>query len=187
MPRRPGGQADEVCLLGQAVQRVEPSGAFLRLAGRVVQQDFHAQVACHFGHQAAHMAHAHDAHGEACQRLVALHLQQEQGGVQVLGYGGGIAARRVGPLDACLAAVGRVYMVEADGGGSDEAHLAAFQQGAVAACAGADDQGIGVLHKFRRECVAGRVDHFVGDVFDGFADEGDFIIDYDFHTVVFLL
>ena len=133
------------------------------------------------------MAHAHDAHRLACQGLVVFHLQQQQDGVQVLRHGGGVASRRVGPLDACLAAIFGVDVVEADGGGGDEAHAAPLQQGAVAVRAGADDQGIGILYKFRREGVAGRIDYFVGDVPDSFADEGDFVVYNDFHTVNMLL
>lgn len=74
-------------------------------------------------------------------------------------------------------------MVEADGGGGDEAHAAALEQVAVATGTGADNQCIGILDKFGREVLAGHVDGFVGNASQRFSDKRNFVVDYNFHVV----
>lgn len=74
-------------------------------------------------------------------------------------------------------------MVEADGGGGDEAHAAALEQVAVATGASADNQGIGILDKFGREVLAGHVDGFVGNAGQRFSDKRNFVVDYNFHVI----
>ncbi len=73
-------------------------------------------------------------------------------------------------------------MVEADGGGGDEAHAAAFEQAAVATGTGADNQGVGIPDKFGREAFAGYIDGFIGQRSQGLTDEGYFVINDYFHV-----
>ena len=86
------------------------------------------------------------------------------------------------PRDACLLAVNRINVVEANGGGSDEAHAAALEQAAVATGAGADNQSVGIPDEFGREVLAGYIDGFVGQRSQGLTDEGYFVINDYFHV-----
>lgn len=70
--------------------------------------------------------------------------------------------RGIGPSDACFTAIFRIYMVEAYGGGSNEADFTAFQQFLVAAGAGTYNQCIGIFYQLRSEVSAGSINHAVG-------------------------
>ena len=97
----------------------------------VVQQHPHAQRARHPLDAAPHMAHAHNAQAGALQVQPLPAFQQQQHRVQILLHTARVASGTVLPHDARPAAIVRVDVVEADGGGGDELHPAALQQGAV--------------------------------------------------------
>ncbi len=81
-------EGQHVAFLYQLLQRGEEVFSFLLLAWRVVQQDAHAQLAtylCHFG---TYIAYTDDAQRLAFQSEALLALEEQEGGVHVLGYGG---------------------------------------------------------------------------------------------------
>lgn len=176
-------EGQHVTFFHQLLQRREEVSSFLLLAWRVVQKDTHAQFAAHLRHFCAYIAYTDDAQRLAFQSEPLLLFEEQEGGAHVLGYGGRIATRGILPCNACLLAIDCVDVVEADGGGSDEAHAAALEQVAVATGAGADDQGIGIPDKFGREVLAGHVDGLVGNACQRFSDKRNFVVDYNFHVV----
>ena len=102
------------------------------------------------------MADAHDADGILAQGAVDdLHERAEY----VLGHCRGVASRSVGHRDAGLGTPAAVDMVGADGGGAHKSHSRAFEQGAVAAGAGAHDDGVGAAYCIGVDGLGGHVAH----------------------------
>ena len=62
-------------------------------------------------------------------------------------------------------------MVEAYGGGGNEADFTAFQQFLVAVSAGTYNQCIGIFYQLRSEVSARSINHAVGYFFDGFLNK----------------
>ena len=169
------------------LQRVEILASFPLFARRVVQQDFHAQLAAYLRHLASYIAYADNSQRLACQPEVFFLLKQEEGGLQVLCHRGGVASRCVLPRDARLAAIFGVDVVETDGGRGYETHAASFQQLAVTPGAGADNERVGIFHQLRGKVLAGRVNHFVDHVGQCFSYIRYFIVYDYFHCAVLSL
>ena len=81
-------EGQHVAFLHQSLQRGEEVSSFLLLSWRVVQQDTHAQFAAYLRHFCAHIAYTDDAQRLAFQSEALLALEEQEGGVHVLGYGG---------------------------------------------------------------------------------------------------
>ena len=107
--------------------------------------------------------------------------------MHILLHATGIAARRVGPGDAGAAAIVRVDVVEPDGGGGDETHPAAAQQGFVAACTGAHKQCVGVAHQLGREIGAVGIGHLVGQPLDDALDVRNLSVNDNSHVLKLVL
>lgn len=101
-----------------------------------------------------------------------------QYGHDVLQYPARIASGRRGDADAATAAVVRVDVVEADSGGGDQPYARTFEQGAVAAGAGAGNQHLGPAHIVGRDGASFQVTHF-GVRFEHPFQERDVAVGYD--------
>ena len=77
-------------------------------------------------------------------------------------------------------------MVEAYGGGSNEADFTALQQFLVAAGAGTYNQCIGIFYQLRSEVSAGSINHAVGYFFDGFLNKRYLVVNNDSHNAAVL-
>jgi len=153
---------------------------FFFCARRVVQQDAAAERTDSLDDAAANVSHADHANGGALQTQLARQFEADERRGDVLAHAAGVAARAVGPRNAGRAQVVDVDVVVADGGGGDEAHAAALQQGAVTAGAGAHNEGIGIAHVGRDNLGAGQIDA-VAQPFGLAANIRDFFVDYKFH------
>ncbi len=127
-------------------------------ARRVAEQQGETHLPQVQGHGGAHMAHADDAHGGARGQPAAVD-EGQQGRGDILCHARGIAAGAVGPAYAGAAEVVAVQVVVADGGGGDEAHGGAGEQGGVAAGTGADNEDIGLHGIVTADGGAGHVAH----------------------------
>ena len=111
--------------------------------------------------------------------------QHGQSRGHVLLDGARVAGRRVGPEDAALAAIGRVDVVVAYGGGEDAADFRAVEKRRVATRAGPGDYGVGILN-------VGAADAFTLFIYDfrhgleRTAKKGYLVVGYDFHISGFM-
>lgn len=101
------------------------------------------------------------------------------GGEDVFGDAAAVGTFGGGEADAAMIQVGRVDVVEAGGGGADEADGRAIEQCGIDTGDGADDEGVGVMEQFSGEGAAGE-----GlDIAEGGEEmgQGDGFVDEDAH------
>ncbi|MCY1424796.1 hypothetical protein D9M71_405590 [compost metagenome] len=174
-----GMQADHVTLAQQLVQ-FDEIATLGGLPRRVADQHLPAQPAQHVHQPPADLAgadHAVAARGE----IDALQLGQHQQAAQhPVHHAARIAARRAGPGDAGPGEILQVQVVGADGAGADEAHLAAFQQGAVDAGHRAHQQHFGVTDGGAVDATARHAADFAVTAEKGF-DQGNVLIGKNTH------
>jgi hypothetical protein len=103
------------------------------------------------------MPHSNHANGHLAEQTSGVAFYQAERRLYVLRHGVGIASRSVGPLYPGLLAVGRVDVVEANGGRSYELHPTSLKKSAVASSAGAQYQGVGIVYRFGRKLLSLKV------------------------------
>ena len=113
-------------------------------------------------------------------------LKEQKHGVKILFYSPRITSGAVAPGNPGLLAICRINVVEADGGGPDKPYVASFQQFPVTDCPCADNQGICVFNDLRCEGFPRQIDHFICQLFDGFADVRYFVV-YDYFHLYYIL
>ena len=114
------------------------------LQRRVVAQAPDADGLQQAGEAGADPAAAHQGRGRAAQRRPLPQGKEAQGAQHVLGYGTGIAAAGAEPGDAGGLQTGGVQVIDAAGGGADQAHPAALQQAGADPGDGAHQQQFAV-------------------------------------------
>ena len=165
-------KGDEMGLPADGIQVGEHRLALPLLAGRVVEQHTHAQLAAGCGHLAPHIAHTHDTDGHILQIETMLVCQQQKGGGDVLLYGGGVAARSGAPSDVVAVAPCGVDMVVADGSGADQLYAASCEDLLSEVGHRAHDQCILVAYRLTGELVARQVLH-LAELFGNASQVGD--------------
>ena len=94
----------------------------------------------------------------------------------ILRHAARITARTVVPSNALFGKISLVDVVMSDGGGDNQLHFAAFEQGAVHLGAGSRDEHVGFAHIVGRYGSTGE-ENALAEARCGFADEGNFVVD----------
>ena len=148
---------------------------------RVVEQHSKAQFPTPANNDGADMAHADDAQGETIGGSDAVMPHPDNDGTEYpLRHGRGVAARSIANGDAMGGTIVEIDVVGADGRRANELHAAAIEQGGIAAGAGANDEGIGILDGITGD-VAGFQIHHLGTRLNQPLDIRNMAIDDDLH------
>ena len=100
----------------------------------------------------------------------------QKSALHVLRHAAGVAARTVGPGYACLLQIVGIDVVVANSSCGNELHAGAFEEGAVAVGAGADNEGVGIAHIGCRDGSSRQIAYFA-EAFCKAVHEGYFVVD----------
>ncbi|MNP06240.1 hypothetical protein D3C76_982140 [compost metagenome] len=146
LPGQWGVQTDHIALLDDLL-KADVIAPFSGLAWRIADQHLPAQALQDLDQSSTHLTSPHNTVSALSQVGAFDFSQGQQAAKHVVDHAPGVAARRAGPGDAGLLEVVEVQVIGADGAGTDEAHLAAFQQRTVDAGDRAHQQHIGLLDR----------------------------------------
>ncbi len=163
-------QIDEIIIDAGCLQR------------RIVHQAAHAQRRQALAHAGTDIAATDDARGLPGRLETLLLREHQQAADHVLGCGGGVAAGRRGKADAAGFQVSGIDVIEADGGGTHEAHRRPGEQGLIHPAHRTHQQDIRSADLLRTEAAAVYQRH-LAQRGKGLAHAGNVFIGNDFHEL----